>query len=192
MTTHLLRITAVTIAIAVMHPATGGSQQRNTAWLDQPTPSQWNKHGLSVPAAPKIQGADPRCRGQARPPQLAEDKRVRDRGWDLVGAYQGGWQILVIGGTTSYDGMCRPLQYQEFVFVRGVFAGTLSPRTMDSRTDGALARVYLQGDRRLTAEYLRYAATDPLCCASRTTTVAFEMTGNPPIVRAVATSTSKP
>ena len=77
----------------------------------------------------RIQGnTDPRCREGARPPQLDEDKRLRDQGWDLVGAYQGGWQILVIRGTAGYDGMCRPLQYQDFVFVRGVFAGTLSLR----------------------------------------------------------------
>jgi hypothetical protein len=76
----------------------------------------------------------------ARPPQTEEDKRLRDQGWDLVGAFQGGWDILVIRGTAGYDGMCRPRQFQDFVFVRGAFAGTLSPRVMDSRADGALAR----------------------------------------------------
>jgi len=187
-----LRIIVVTIAIAVTPPVTSGSQQRNAPWLDQAAPAGWNKPGSPIPAAARIQGTDPRCRAQARPPQLAEDRRVRDRGWDLVGAYQGGWQVLVIGGTAGYDGMCRPLRFQHFVFVRGVFAGTLSPQPMDSRSDGALSRVYLQSDRSLTAEYLRYAANDPLCCASRTTSVVFEITGNPSIVRPVSASTSKP
>jgi hypothetical protein len=45
-------------------------------------------------------------------------------------------------GTAGYDGMCRPRQYQDFVFVGSVFAGTLSPQPMDSRTDGALGRVF--------------------------------------------------
>jgi hypothetical protein len=125
----------------------------------------------------------------ARLAELDADKRLRNRGWDLVGAYQGGWQVLVIGGTASYDGMCRPLQYQEFVFVRGVFAGTLSPQLMDSRTDGALSRVYLQGNRQLIAEYVRYAASDPLCCPSKTTSVQFEITNNPLLVRPVSAST---
>lgn len=34
--------------------------------------------------------------------------------------------------------MCRPRQSQDFLFVRGMFAGTLSPQPMDSRTDGVL------------------------------------------------------
>jgi hypothetical protein len=101
------------------------------------------------------------------------------------------WQILVIRGTVGYDGMCRPLQYQDFVFVRGAFAGTLSPHAMDSRTDGALSRVFLQSESRLTAEYQRYAAADPLCCPSRTTTVVFDITRDAPVVRPVSASTSK-
>jgi hypothetical protein len=43
-------------------------------------------------------------------------------------------------------------QYQDFLFVRGVFAGTLSPQPMDSRTDAALERVFLWSAARLTAE----------------------------------------
>jgi len=51
-----------------------------------------------------------KCKDQARSPQFDEDTRVRDQGWDLIGAYHGGWQMLVIRGTASYDGMCRPRQ----------------------------------------------------------------------------------
>src|SRR5262245_19612530 len=155
-----------------------------------PKPAPWNKPGLRIPdAPPPPETIDPRCRDLARPLQLDEDERVRDRGWDLVGAYQGGWQILVIRGTAGYDGMCRPRQFQDFVFVRGVFAGTLSPQAMDSRTDGALERVFLQSATRLTAEYARYAAADPLCCPSRTTQVAFDVTSDGRVVPA-STSTS--
>ena len=115
--------------------------------------------------------------------------RLRDRGWDLVGAYQGGWQTVVIRGTASYDGMCRPRQFQDFVFVRGVFAGTLSPQPMDSRTDGALGRVWLQNNGRLTAEYQRYAASDALCCPSRATTVVFDFANDDrPVVRPLSST----
>lgn len=139
MSPTLVRITSLTIAIASCQPAIGRSQGKVASWLDEPKPAPWSTAGASIPAAPKTQGAvDARCRQQARPAQLEEDTRIRDQGWDLVGAYQGGWQILVIRGTASYDGMCRPRQYQDFVFVGGVFAGTLSPQPMDSRTDGAL------------------------------------------------------
>jgi hypothetical protein len=183
---------SLVIAIVTFHPALVPAQPKVAAWLDEPKPASWNKPGLSIPAAPKIQGAvDQKCRELARPPQLDEDKRLQEQGWDLVGGYQGGWHVLVIRGTAGYDGMCRPLQFQDFVFVRGVFAGTLSPQPMDSRTDGALARVSLQSESRLMAEYQRYAASDALCCPSRTTTVVFDITKDGPVLQPVSVSRSK-
>jgi hypothetical protein len=192
MSPTLVRVTSLTITIVACHPATGLAQGQIASWLDEPKPASWNKAGVPIPSAPTVQGpVDSKCRELARPPQLEEDKRVRDQGWDLVGAFQGGWQTLVIRGTASYDGMCRPRQYQEFVFVRGVFAGTLSPNAMDSRTDGALERVFLQSNSRLSAEYARYAAKDSLCCPSRTTSIVFEIVSDPSVVRPVSASTSK-
>jgi heat shock protein HslJ len=188
MTLVLVRVIALIAAIATLHPGIANSQEKVAAWLDKSNPDSWNKPGLSIPAAPKIQSTvDPKCRESARPPQLDEDKRLRDQGWDLVGAYQGGWQLLVIRGTAGYDGMCRPRQYQEFVFVRGQFAGTLSPQPMDSRGDGALARVSLQSGPELIAEYVRYAAKDPLCCPSRTTRVVFEIASDAVVARSAST-----
>ena len=173
-------------------PGLGRSQPSVASWLDEPTLAGWNKPGLPIPAAPPIQGViDPRCRELARPPQLDEDTRVRNQGWDLVGGYLGGWEIPVIRGTAGYDGMCRPHQYQDFVFVRGVFAGTLSPGAMDSRTDGAIGRVSLQSRNRLTAEYARYAAADPLCCPSRTTNVVFDIASDTTMLRPVSASSSR-
>jgi hypothetical protein len=192
MTLRIVRVASLTIAMVAGHPGIGHAQGKVASWLDELKPASWNQPGLATPAAPKIQEAvDPRCRDLARPPQLDEDKRVRDQGWDLVGAYEGGWQILVIRGTAGYNGMCRPRQYQDFVFVRGVFAGTLSPQAMDSRTDGALGRVSLQSNSRLTAEYWRYSPTDPLCCPSRTTSVVFDIANDAPVVRPVSASSFK-
>jgi hypothetical protein len=189
--TSLVRVTSLIIAIVACHPGIGRSQVKVTSWLDEPKPASWNKPGVPIPPAPRIQGnMDPRCKDLARPPQLEEDKRLRDRGWDLVGAFHGGWQILVIRGTASYDGMCRPRQYQDFVFVRGVFAGTLSPEPMDSRTDGALRQVFLRGNDQLAAEYMRYTSKDALCCPSSTTTVAFEIASDGRVLRPVSASTS--
>jgi len=167
------------------------SEPRNGSWLDEAQPLSWNAPGEPLPVAPKIDpSTDPRCRDLARPAELEEDARLRDAGWDLIGAFQGGWQILVIGATAGYDGMCRPRQYQDFVFVRGVFAGTLSPRAMDSRTDGALSQVHVQSSTRLIASYLRYAPSDPLCCPSRTTRVVFDIASTGPLLRPVSASTS--
>jgi hypothetical protein len=161
------------------------------SWLDTARQAPWNTPGASIPSAPKIEGArDPRCRVLARPPELDTDKRLTDLGWDLIGAYQGGWGMLVVEAAAGYDGMCRPRAYQGFVFLRGVFVGTLSPGTMDSRTDGALNRVTLQDGGRLIAEYARYGNTDPLCCPSRTTSVVFEIAPDQPVVRPVSVSSS--
>jgi heat shock protein HslJ len=165
--------------------------QPNTAsWLDAPKPAVWNTPGAMIPAARKSEGpVAPRCRSLARAPELEADKQLTAAGWDLIGAYQGGWGILVIQGATAYDGMCRPRAYQVFVFARGVFAGTLSPQPMDSRSDGALSRVTLQDNRRLIAEYARYDAKDALCCASRTASVVFELEPDL-MLRPVSVSTS--
>ncbi|HXR90151.1 MAG TPA: LppP/LprE family lipoprotein [Steroidobacteraceae bacterium] len=160
------------------------------SWLDDPKPVSWTTAGAAIPRAPHPTGTfEPRCRALTRPPESQADKQLTEQGWDLIGAYQGGWGVRVLEGAASYDGMCRPLAYQEFVFVRGVFAGTLSPGTMDSRADGSLNRVTLQGDRRLVAEYARYTRADALCCPSRTTSVVFEIAPDQVLVRPLSTST---
>ncbi len=114
---------------------------------------------------------------------------MQARGWDLIGPPTENGPIRVIGGAADYDGMCRPWQYQYFVFSHGTFAGTLAPALMDSRTDGALNHVMIQPDGRVTARYARYAAADPLCCPSRTTTVVFSIGQTPPIVRPLTATT---
>jgi LppP/LprE lipoprotein len=191
MNSRLWAITSLTMALLTCHPTAGFSQSKAMSWLDHAKPALWNTPGLSIPAAPPKQGAvDPRCRTAARPAELEADRRLQAKGWDLIGEYEGGWQTVVIRGAADYDGMCRPLRYQAFVFVRGVFAGTLSPQPMDSRSDGALSRVSLQTNGRLAAEYLRYAATDALCCSSKTTSVEFEIPNGVAVVRPVFASTS--
>jgi LppP/LprE lipoprotein len=190
MNSMIVRITSLMLAILAFHPEVGRSQTNSASWLDQVKPASWNSLGMAIPAAPQTQGPiDARCRTQARPAELEEDKQLRERGWDLFNAFQGGWQIRLIYATASYDGMCRPRQYQVFVFVRGAFAGTLSPQPMDSRTDGALSRASLRNDNQLAAEYLRYAAKDPLCCASRTTSVEFDI-GKDAVLRPLSANTS--
>jgi len=145
---------------------------------------------MPIPLAPQGQkNPDPRCRESMREPASEVDQQVRARGWDLIGRTVDSGKIRVIVGAANYDGMCRPLQFQEFVFVRGIFAGTLSPVPMDSRTDGALGRVTVQADGRVQAEYLRYGAADPLCCPSRITTVVFEIEKEPPVLKPVSAST---
>jgi hypothetical protein len=184
-------IASLTLAIVGGHAAVAWTQDRAPVWLDETKPASWNTRAAAVPDAPKLQGnSDSRCGEAARPPESEADRRVRGRGWQLVGAYEGGWEIVVIRGTAGYDGMCRPRGYQDFVFVRGTFAGTLSPQPMDSRTDGALSQVFIQGRNLLAAEYLRYAPSDPLCCPSGTTSVVFEIDPATLLLRPISASTS--
>lgn len=185
------RIASLTMAIAACLIGNANAQTRHASWLDAAKPAPWNKPSASIPTAPKAPGAvNSRCRTSARAAELEEDTRLRDQGWNLVGAYQRDGQVLVIRATASYDGMCRPRMYQGFVFARGVFVGTLSPDTMDSRSDGALGEVVLKNQKQLSADYARYAADDPLCCPSRTTRVDFEIAADTPALRPVGTSTS--
>jgi hypothetical protein len=180
------------MALVLVQPAMGRSQPLQV-WLDAATLTSWNSPDAAIPTAPKAdsEGVDPRCRERARAPQSDEDTRLRARGWELVGDAQRRDRLLVILATANYDGMCRPRQYQGFVFRSGVFAGTLSPQLMDSRTDGALGRISLDAEERFTAEYSRYAASDPLCCPSRMTRVIFEVTSKPVGLRPVTATTRK-
>ena len=186
-----VRITSLLMAI-VVHTASGG-RQPPADWLDAPKPTSWNTPGAEIPAAPKAdsEGVDPRCRESARTPRSDEDKRLRARGWDLVGEPRRRGQLLVLLGTASYDGMCRPRQFQGFVFRGGVFAGTLSPQLMDSRTDGAVGRISFGADERIIAEYDRYTDSDPLCCPSRKSRVVFEVPSKPVGLRPVSIATTK-
>jgi hypothetical protein len=127
------------------------------------------------------------CAKQIRAPASAADRAVAAAGWMLLGASQRFGETEVVGGQSGFDGMCRPLGYQFFVFSGGRFAGTFSPVPMDARTDGScqLPQVVSAGD--LTVPFSRYAPSDPLCCPSRITTVQFQLQKGPVLV---ATSAS--
>ena len=147
------------------------------AWLDQPTPTPWNTVRMAVPSAPSVESSDPRCGRDERPAETAEDVAVTAAGWRLFREYRAGWALTVVTGLSGYDGMCRPLGFQVFVFLGGTFAGTLSPTSMDSRADGSLTESWFlspaPGENTLAATFNRYAATDPLCCPSGQTTVTY-------------------
>jgi hypothetical protein len=144
------------------------------SWIDTPGPN-WNAPGMAVPTAPAFESNDdPRCGADGRWAESPEDQALVQAGWRLYGSYQAGWGVRVITGLSGYDGMCRPLGFQEFVFVDGVFAGTISPVPMDSRTDGS-GWVSWLGHDRLTARFNRYTDLDPLCCPSGESVVQYRV-----------------
>ncbi len=151
------------------HPAAG--QAPHGAWLEAPL-SNWNTLGMAIPLANAQAPQNPRCMGSVRPPETPVDHLLVERGWLLFGAYQAGWGIDVVHAASGMDGMCRPMQYNVFVFRYGQFMGTISPELMDSRTTGQEAGTTLLGREGeggiilITARFLRYAPDDPLCCPS--------------------------
>lgn len=153
--------------------AAGGT----SAWLDAKTPAAWNTGG-AIPKAPPL-SADLKpgghCAGGIRPVETPEDRAVHAAGWLPYGPYQRYAGTSLVMAEADVDGMCRPAAFNVFVFVGGAFAGTLSPAPMASRTDGALEDVHLTGAQSFGAEFARYTPSDPLCCASSTTSVTYKI-----------------
>ncbi|MGK7944600.1 MAG: LppP/LprE family lipoprotein [Microcystaceae cyanobacterium] len=145
------------------------------SWLEQEKPQNWNQAGASIPQAPKNDEYSnlERCGEQARQPSTPEDQALVKAGWTLFGPIQVYGKTTLRSAMSNADGMCRPMGYQEFVFVEGKFAGTLSPIPMSSRTDGSAIRTYIPQENRLTTVFNRYSATDALCCPSRTNNVSY-------------------
>lgn len=135
----------------------------DASWLDQPL-TPWNQPGMAIPTAPTSTALiNPRCLELARWAESPEDQALVDAGWNLYQPYQSGWGLVAVPAAVTLDGMCRPVQYQTFIFADGVFAGTISPVPMDARATGAGTLTRLSRDT-LSARYLRYAPTDALCC----------------------------
>jgi hypothetical protein len=161
--------------IATM-PMTGAQARQGEvkSWLDKPL-SGWNISGREIPKAPTSDGVPAaQCAG-ARLADSPEDRAITAKGWKLLGPQQRFGQTLLVSANANEDGQCRPLDYQDFVFVRGLFVGTVSPLPMNSRADGAGDVVRFTSESTLVAEFRRYAASDPLCCPSRTSFVTYEI-----------------
>ncbi|MGH7785623.1 MAG: LppP/LprE family lipoprotein [Candidatus Binatia bacterium] len=166
----------LTCAAGLLLAATAAAADPPGAWLDRPL-ENWNRPGASVPAAPAPDGdaaTVARCKDQVRPPSTAADRAVVAAGWTLFGPLQVWGAVSVLTANASVDGMCRPTQYQGFVFLGDRFAGTIAPQVMNARTDGAETTLSLYGPTNLVAEFQRYADSDPLCCPTRTSTVTYQ------------------
>ena len=171
-----LWIAALFVCLGV---AASARQQSASSWLDRPLTS-WNTPGVPIPP-PRPAEEDKaavikRC-GLKRPAATAPEKALDAAGWipfwnfDQQLVREG---IEIVGGLSGADGMCRPADYNLFVFVDGRYAGTLSPEMMVSRTDGSSGVVRMPLPQ-LTAEFSRFAPTDPLCCPSSRVTVRYRI-----------------
>lgn len=152
------------------------------SWLSA-MPGAWNQRGASVPSTPYAGMNIDACKQVIRAPGSPEGEAVKNAGWHLYGARETLNEIVMVQGATDFDGQCRPLGSQAFVFVGGTFAGTLSPVTMDSRTDGMLINAVLAPNGTIYAEFSRYTPNDALCCPSSKTSVYYSINRNgPPVV----------
>lgn len=152
-----------------------------TSWLDRPL-SNWNRAGAAIPAPPRNAAPiDAMCRRTTRTPVSVADRALTRAGWTLFGPSQSYGTTTVIMAQASADGMCRPNQYNGFVFVSDRFVGTLSPVAMEARSDGSLSDYRLQSATELTAEFSRYTESDALCCPSQKSLVNYSLS---PVVRA--------
>lgn len=160
-----------------------GIADADGAWLDGPV-ADWNQPGMAIPRAPATDPSVNQNCPAGRAPATPREQAVVDAGWKLYGGFSQGTPVEEMSGLAGYDGMCRPMQFQIFIFVDGVFAGTLSPTPMDSRTDGSLTGLDILNFETYTARYSRYTARDPLCCPSGISTAVFEIdrSGSGPIV----------
>jgi hypothetical protein len=179
-------------------PVTAAQHQNPASWLDRPL-ANWNKEGESVPSAPA--GDEPtesvisRCK--VTPPRLTMAERaVESAGW--IPFWNFDQQLVredleIVGGMRGADGMCRPVAYNLFVFVRGQFAGRLSPTPMVSRLDSSSGVVRMSLPV-VTTEFVRYSSNDPLCCPSSRVTVRYRIEDRTagPVVVPVEIRTTRP
>lgn len=187
------RLTIVGTAILIVLALASRPVAADGAWLDGPV-SQWNAAGMAIPTSPHQPPAgDGRCFDALVIPDTAAKRALVQAGWfpfEAPTRPTPGPEIL--NGQSAADGMCRPAQYQTFVFIGGVFAGTLSPSLMTSRDDGALIQATALSNTQIQAEYVRYTNQDALCCPSSRSTATFEIArvGDAPVVRLVGVTTT--
>jgi hypothetical protein len=160
-------------------PATPSASAQAAGWLDRPL-ANWNVAGQGVISAPRVDEPDDevvrRCKLSFSGSTAAE-KAVAAAGW--IPFLPGGQQVNrdgveIVGGMNGADGMCRPVGYNLFVFVSSQFAGTLSPTLMTSRLDSSSGMITLTSEG-VTAEFVRYRDTDPLCCPSSRVAVRYRI-----------------
>lgn len=187
--------TSLLFASILLPPIALAQPEADSSWFE--TTTNWNQPGASIPQAPAADGGNnlPNCQLDIRAAKVPEDALVEAAGWTLTGPVQMHGATTVITGMTDADGMCRPLNYQMFVFTEGKFSGTLSPTSMNSRTDGSLTRYDLYREGYINATFSRYTPEDPLCCPSRQSNLFYEVemqNEHPVLVPKLPATTSTP
>jgi hypothetical protein len=190
---------ALLLCGTLLFTASAVAQKAEDGWLDRPL-SNWNNPNRPIeramPTGETIAEMAKRCDSPLR--QSTEGERaLANAGWLPFRPFDR--QILqrdveILGGMAEADGMCRPQEFNIFVFVKGELAGTLSPALMASRTDGAVGAIRLADDDTIAAEVVRYLEKDALCCPSSRVTVRYRIdrTAPRPVVVPVSVQVTRP
>ena len=175
---RVLRIGLSLTAFGVFGMVLVGAPQGDASgnWLDART-ANWNRPGAAIPLAPKTTGIPAAaCASMLATPQSREELALSRAGWLLPGRTPpSNSSVSVILAMSSFGAMCRPNEYQQFVFVDGQFAGTLSPTLMYARLDGSSIKLSFNAKQELVVEFARYGPHDPLCCPSFVSTAEYEI-----------------
>jgi len=177
------------------------TQAPEPTWLDRPL-SNWNVPGRAVPAAkPEDEPLAELAKRCSYSPLLRTtpgERALADAGWVPFRMFDR--QIVdrdveIVGGLAGADGMCRPMDFNVFVFVNGRLAGTLSPELMASRTDGSIGgAIRLSQADLIDAGFARYTEKDALCCPSSQVTVRYQIDRKvtPPVIVPVSVRVTRP
>jgi heat shock protein HslJ len=168
------RITLVSMMVLLLAQATPGQ----SSWLDRRL-ANWNRQSGSLPQLPEPSAAPGaranRCRQQVRQATTPAEKALERRGWLVYGPVYSYDLTKIVTAVSGFDGMCRPLGFQAFVYWEGRYGGTLSPVLMNARADGSLTNIRLVNASTISADFARYRRSDALCCPSRISSVNYSL-----------------
>ncbi|HUP39068.1 MAG TPA: LppP/LprE family lipoprotein [Vicinamibacterales bacterium] len=188
------------ILVALLFATAAFAQTAEPTWLDRPL-SNWNKAATTLPRAvpngETLADMMKRCADMQTLRNTPGERALADAGWlpfHLFDRQMMQRDVEIVGGLAGADGMCRPVDFNVFVFVAGRFAGMLSPGDMSSRNDGSVGAIRLAEDDTIAAEFARYAESDPLCCPSGRVTVRYRIDRKavPPVVVPVSVQATRP
>lgn len=165
----------IAVCMAIL-PLSFNAFAQTSQWLDmKPLPS-WNSRKRVILETKKISKAElKRCSVAVRQPSLPQDFLLTKMNWTLTGAAQVFGNTAIITTAEGFDGMCRPLKSETYVFVGNKLAGGLTPGPEDSRTDGSVINVNLYSESDLSAEFARYKTSDALCCPYKTERIVYKV-----------------
>jgi hypothetical protein len=169
------------------------AQSADKSWLDRPL-TNWNDSAKpmprGMPTGETVADVAKRCDLVVKR-DMPGQRALADAGWlpylhvdrEIVQR-----DVEIVGGMAEADSMCRPMEFNVFVFVGGQLAGTLSPLPMSSRGDGEIGVVRLGPDDTIAAEFARYTNRDALCCPSSRVTVRYRIDRTKPQAAVVPVS----